>query len=513
MTDNFQNLTLFCLVDGEATSNAFSVKVPSSGTVDDLKDVIKTKKAPRFDDVAADELTLWHVEHPVIAANKHQPVLLNAIDSATELDPTDDIVDVFAETPPKKTIHILVQRPPSFVPSPAIGEEQVESSLTEPSMSVPPRSVTPWPGFLESVRGMDLDRTPRYPKPKFRDDRIFRVEEELHEIFAHDINAVGPLTPGTRTRKFNVLQSGKPDLVCRRTQGSADDPQPVMFPIEIKRPIIFDCDDLVVHYNSLPSDPAARRRWKHPLSQTRPTLLQCYLWVIREALHDDWVQDIPSDQELEVFLRKSNPQLDNRGHDNQQYKGRNPVKRIESMLRRKTRSETRGVSDSRVTLPAFEKLELIVYNDDGAQTYRASWQGCNVVVKKCDIWHQPSVVEELKHEATVYQYLEELQGSVIPRLEIAGVSNSLEAVLVTDFRGHDISQGRLEDSDKETIRKALSAIHRLGVLHGDIRPQNILVERDGSIKRFVLIDFGRCEFTTNRKKLQQEADSLNSVLG
>jgi hypothetical protein len=34
MTNNL--LTLFCLVDGEATSNAFSTKVPSSDTVDDL---------------------------------------------------------------------------------------------------------------------------------------------------------------------------------------------------------------------------------------------------------------------------------------------------------------------------------------------------------------------------------------------------------------------------------------------------------------------------------------------
>ncbi|KAF9944278.1 hypothetical protein BGZ65_012309, partial [Modicella reniformis] len=110
MTNNL--LTLFCLVDGEATSNAFSVKIALSDTVDDLKEAIKTKKSPRFDDVAADELILWRVSHPVIAANKHQSVLLRAIDSQTELDPTDDISDVFAGKPPKKIIHIIVQRPP-----------------------------------------------------------------------------------------------------------------------------------------------------------------------------------------------------------------------------------------------------------------------------------------------------------------------------------------------------------------------------------------------------------------
>ncbi|KAG0349895.1 hypothetical protein BG005_010571 [Podila minutissima] len=59
MTDN--RMSLFCLVDGEAMSNAFSIKIPSSDTVDDLKDQIKTKKAPEFDDIAADKLALWRV--------------------------------------------------------------------------------------------------------------------------------------------------------------------------------------------------------------------------------------------------------------------------------------------------------------------------------------------------------------------------------------------------------------------------------------------------------------------
>lgn len=37
--------TLFCLVDGEAFSKGFSVKVYAAATVDDLKDVIKADKA------------------------------------------------------------------------------------------------------------------------------------------------------------------------------------------------------------------------------------------------------------------------------------------------------------------------------------------------------------------------------------------------------------------------------------------------------------------------------------
>ncbi|KAG0012100.1 hypothetical protein BGZ82_002729 [Podila clonocystis] len=110
MTDN--RLSLFCLCDGESTSNAFSVKVATTDTIDDLKEAIKVKKTPKFDDIATDELTLWRVSVPVIAAEKHDAVALHALDSKEELLPTDELSDVFTETPPKKTIHIIVQRPP-----------------------------------------------------------------------------------------------------------------------------------------------------------------------------------------------------------------------------------------------------------------------------------------------------------------------------------------------------------------------------------------------------------------
>ncbi|KAF9314061.1 hypothetical protein BG003_004554 [Podila horticola] len=110
MTDNI--LTLFCLVDGEATSTAFSIKIPSNDTVDDLKKLIKVEKANDFSDIDANQLTLWRVSIPVVTANRNKPINLTEIDSITELDPTDDVSYVFTDQPPKKTIHIIVQRPP-----------------------------------------------------------------------------------------------------------------------------------------------------------------------------------------------------------------------------------------------------------------------------------------------------------------------------------------------------------------------------------------------------------------
>ena len=109
-------LDLFCLIDGEPQSNVFYVKTEPADTVDDLKKLIQKRiKADNindFGDVDADKLTLWRVSIPVLPADKHRPIVLNKIKSATELDPTDDLSDVFEEKPPIETIHILVQRLP-----------------------------------------------------------------------------------------------------------------------------------------------------------------------------------------------------------------------------------------------------------------------------------------------------------------------------------------------------------------------------------------------------------------
>ncbi|KAG0247856.1 hypothetical protein BG011_000804, partial [Mortierella polycephala] len=102
-------LTLFCLVEGGTVP--FSTDISPTRTIDHLKKLIKTEKAVEFSDVDADQLTLWHVSIPVDLVKKNDVILFDAIDTKQELMPTDDLSDVFVEKPPKKTIHIIVQRP------------------------------------------------------------------------------------------------------------------------------------------------------------------------------------------------------------------------------------------------------------------------------------------------------------------------------------------------------------------------------------------------------------------
>ncbi|KAF9424622.1 hypothetical protein BGZ76_003498 [Entomortierella beljakovae] len=99
-------IKLFCILDGDSSS--FSVKVDPDDSIDELKVAIKEKKKPRFDDIASDELVLFHVAVP--DEGKH--VNLSNVEAPTPLIiGSAEISEVFGSTPAKKTIHVIVRRP------------------------------------------------------------------------------------------------------------------------------------------------------------------------------------------------------------------------------------------------------------------------------------------------------------------------------------------------------------------------------------------------------------------
>ncbi|KAG9065188.1 hypothetical protein KI688_002511 [Linnemannia hyalina] len=63
------HLTLFCLVDG-----AFPVEIESTKTIGDLKKLIKAEQSPDFDDIVANNLTLWRVSIPDDENDDEQPI-------------------------------------------------------------------------------------------------------------------------------------------------------------------------------------------------------------------------------------------------------------------------------------------------------------------------------------------------------------------------------------------------------------------------------------------------------
>ncbi|KAF9987559.1 hypothetical protein BGZ65_003112 [Modicella reniformis] len=105
-------LTLFCLVNGEPTSETFEVEVSAMHTVSYLKHRIKDKKPNHFAGVDATRLILWKVSIEWNPATVFKLDQLQANDKMKLNDPMSDISDVFGQEKtekPAKMISIIVQ--------------------------------------------------------------------------------------------------------------------------------------------------------------------------------------------------------------------------------------------------------------------------------------------------------------------------------------------------------------------------------------------------------------------
>src|SRR3954451_180278 len=102
------SITLFCLVKGNTTANAFEVNIEKDKSVSHLKKVIKAEKAPEFDNFPADKLKLWKVK----ILSDHDDQLRNfTLLNQDELLAINDIGDYWTKKPLKKHIHVLVKPP------------------------------------------------------------------------------------------------------------------------------------------------------------------------------------------------------------------------------------------------------------------------------------------------------------------------------------------------------------------------------------------------------------------
>ena len=55
------SITLFCLIKGNTSANAFEVVIEKDKSISHLKKVIKAEKALEFDNFPIDKLRLWKV--------------------------------------------------------------------------------------------------------------------------------------------------------------------------------------------------------------------------------------------------------------------------------------------------------------------------------------------------------------------------------------------------------------------------------------------------------------------
>ncbi|KAK3804974.1 MAG: hypothetical protein JOS17DRAFT_769047, partial [Linnemannia elongata] len=147
-------LTIFCLVDGEAPSHAFSIKAKKEDTVDDLRKLIKVELPDAFNGLEAMDLTLWHVSVAITDDDDDDlPIPLDSL-SKKKLRPATRLSKVFFDGLPDETVHIIVNRPLAS-----------ESDVSQPDVAALRRQLSQLEQFkadvLESSISLDIYMHPQ----------------------------------------------------------------------------------------------------------------------------------------------------------------------------------------------------------------------------------------------------------------------------------------------------------------------------------------------------------------
>ncbi|KAF9342352.1 hypothetical protein BGX26_007713, partial [Mortierella sp. AD094] len=109
MTD----LTLWCIIENDTTS--FSVTIPSSQTVDDLKKTIHAANTATFKNIDSKALILWKARIPIPRGRvnyQHYQPLVDAVvnDDNNWLNPDLLLSEAFTEVI-AKTVQVIIQLP------------------------------------------------------------------------------------------------------------------------------------------------------------------------------------------------------------------------------------------------------------------------------------------------------------------------------------------------------------------------------------------------------------------
>ncbi|KAF9313090.1 hypothetical protein BG003_005626 [Podila horticola] len=390
---------------------------------------------------------------------------------------------------------------------------------------------------------MDLDREPMFYPPGLHAGRYYSLKRDYLDGFVATLRELDVLPPYAWTRHSHGLRRGTADAVCIKGGTDQTIPEDVLFPVIIRRSLDVQSSDLIKDYNrdiqqgtNRPATIALRHLFAcmclngyrygmlSTVAQTwfvlrmtqgskdicvspaiahgrkRPSLFQCYLWFIRQASTDTWQLDPPTEQVVSQWIEEESP-------------GVLPEKGTSKRTPPKANAKNTRASTTMV-LPAFNDTFQLLWSTDNSVAYRLNMRTLgDVVVKKADIVNQAVAVELMRQEIRIYHHMQSLQGTHIPKLHFTGIADGIEFVLVMEYVGKTIEKMKLSLEDCETIIAHMEALHDAGVVHGDIRPENITqLQKDDGSHEYRFIDFGHSKFTTVKRRHDHEMDQLENML-
>lgn len=422
--------------------------------------------------------------------------------------------------------------PPSLTYTPDSQRKKKSKVTTKSNWARTPASVVSWRGFVQQARIIALNNTtPQYNEPTFTRYEVSE-EEEVREALNVNVLRVLSETIGSnqtpkevfrRSSAFEKIQ-GKPDFILI-------DGDRLILVVEVKTKWALSVDDIVEMYQDNLKDLAKHRA--SPVSVI-DQIKQIYGYMghnklqygVLSTYERTWFLRRPQDNPGTLFISEvvmntvTNPTLLQclvcimslaRHNPNSSSPPASPLPPVDD--ERDDDGDSKGIL--RLEDFGWDSFDVIDVLGNGrcGTVFKAVLRGEKVAFKLCDLWQYPEYEKEMLTEVKTYMSLEQLQGRTIPKLKGAGYTAGGFFAIATEVAGSPIEVEELSDQECNEIVKALSDIHDHGVLHKDLRPENILIERHRDGFRVMFIDFAFSKGVSNKEEPKKEMAILNMMLG
>ncbi|UZO08800.1 uncharacterized protein OCT59_029051 [Rhizophagus irregularis] len=237
-----------------------------------------------------------------------------------------------------------------------------------------------------------------------------------------------------------------------------------------------------------------------PLQSETPPVLKAYAYLTRRAKENP---KSPKPQVL-VPAHGDNNSRNLRSHSKSTSSSSIDQQSTSGTFANQQSSSNIPVNQQKFSFADF-KFKGILGEGRSGKTLLCEFRGDTIALKSVDLSKAPSyVLKEMQKEVEIYKELADIQGKYIPKLVCYGYyGGGMSFVIGMTIVGTSLSDQKIKKQQKTRAIKGLEAIHKHGILHNDIREENILINDDGGV---YLIDFGMAsrEDTKKKRKLFEE---------
>lgn len=162
---------------------------------------------------------------------------------------------------------------------------------------------------------------------------------------------------------------------------------------------------------------------------------------------------------------------------------------------------------------ALELFDCVLGHGIVGRVTTGSYYGRECVVKIIDTGKQKDLLELMQHEVAIYDQLSHLQGQGIPTLFGYGFIDHGNSffLAMSEVKSARKPGSELLIGAHNAAEQVLVNIHRAGLLHGDIRPENVLLYEDEDSWQACIIDFGLARCAESEEDLNTELAELKAL--